>query len=62
MNSQYTAVVKKEGDWWIGWIEEVPGVNCQERSRGQLMESLKVTLKEALEFNKQDALKPTQSS
>jgi predicted RNase H-like HicB family nuclease len=56
MNSQYTAVVKKEGDWWIGWIEEVPGVNCQERSRGQLMESLKVTLKEALEFNKQDAL------
>jgi len=56
MNSQYTAVVKKEGDWWIGWIEEVPGVNCQERSRGQLMESLKVTLKEALEFNRQDAL------
>lgn len=62
MNSQYTAVIKKEGDWWIGWIEEVPGVNCQERSREQLMESLKVTLKEALEFNKQDALKPTQSS
>ena len=56
MNSQYTAVVKKEGPWWIGWIEEVPGVNCQERSREQLMESLKVTLKEALEFNKQDAL------
>ena len=56
MNSQYTAVIKKEGDWWIGWIEEVPGVNCQERSREQLMESLKVTLKEALEFNKQDAL------
>jgi len=56
MNTQYTAVVKKEGDWWIGWIEEVPGVNCQERSRKQLMESLKVTLKEALEFNKQDAL------
>ena len=56
MNSQYTAIVKREGDWWIGWIEEVPGVNCQERSREQLMESLKVTLKEALEFNKQDAL------
>ncbi|MBP1727314.1 MAG: hypothetical protein H6Q51_2612, partial [Deltaproteobacteria bacterium] len=30
MNTKYTAVVKKEGDWWIGWIEEVPGVNCQE--------------------------------
>ena len=56
MNSQYTAIVKREGDWWIGWIEEVSGVNCQERSREQLMESLRVTLKEALEFNKQDAL------
>ncbi len=56
MNSQYTAVIKQEGDWWIGWIEEVPGVNCQERSREELMESLRVTLKEALEFNRQDAL------
>lgn len=56
MNSQYTAIIKRESDWWIGWIEEVPGVNCQERSRKQLMESLKVTLKEALELNKQDAL------
>lgn len=56
MNSQYTAIIKRESDWWIGWIEEVPGVNCQERSREQLMESLKVTLKEALELNKQDAL------
>jgi predicted RNase H-like HicB family nuclease len=56
MNSQYTAIIKRENDWWIGWIEEVPGVNCQERSREQLMETLKVTLKEALELNKQDAL------
>lgn len=56
MNAEYTAVVKQEGDWWIGWIEEIPGVNCQERSREELMESLRVTLKEALEFNRQDAL------
>lgn len=57
MNSQYTAVVKKDGKWWIGWIEEVPGVNCQERTHGELMESLKETLKEALEFNRNEALK-----
>jgi len=56
MNSQYTAIIKKDGDWWVGWIEEVPGVNCQEGSREELMESLKVTLKEALEFNRKDAL------
>lgn len=48
MNNQYTAVIKKDGNWWIGWIEDVSGVNCQEKSRKKLIESLKVTLKEAL--------------
>jgi len=56
MNSEYTAVIKQEDDWWIGWIEEVPGVNCQEKTREELLESLRITLKEALEFNRQDAL------
>jgi len=50
MNPEYTAVIKQENDWWIGWIEEVPGVNCQERTREELLETLRVTLKEALEF------------
>jgi hypothetical protein len=53
--SEYTALVKKSGDWWIGWIEEVPGVNCQERSRDELLETLAVTLREALELNRADA-------
>lgn len=56
MNTEYTAIVKQEGNWWIGWVEEIPGVNCQEPTREELMESLRVTLKEALEFNRQDAL------
>ena len=56
MRGEYTAVIKQEGDWWIGWIEEVPGVNCQERSHEELTESLQVTLREALELNRQDAL------
>jgi predicted RNase H-like HicB family nuclease len=55
-NNLYTAVVKQDGDWWIGWIEEVPGVNCQESSREGLLESLKLTLQEALELNKLDAI------
>jgi len=56
MNGQYTAVVKREGGWWIGWIEEVPGVNCQERTREELLETLKITLQEALELNRQEAI------
>ena len=27
--SRYTAVVKQHGDWWLGWVAEVPGVNAQ---------------------------------
>ena len=56
MNTQYTAILKQSGDWWIGWIEEIPGVNCQERTREELIESLRLTLKEALEFSRQDAI------
>jgi predicted RNase H-like HicB family nuclease len=56
MKNEYTAVVKQEGDWWIGWIAEIPGVNCQEKTFDELKETLRITLKEALEFNRQDAL------
>lgn len=56
MQNEYTAVLKQEGDWWVGWIEEVPGVNCQEKTHDELMKTLEVTLREALEFNRADAI------
>lgn len=56
MRSTYTAVIKQDADWWIGWIEEVPGVNCQEPSREKLLESLRETLAEAIALNRADAL------
>ncbi|MBY0279407.1 type II toxin-antitoxin system HicB family antitoxin [Candidatus Binatia bacterium] len=55
MQPAYTAVVKHDGEWWIGWIEEVPGVNCQERTREELVESLRFSLGEAIEFNRAEA-------
>ena len=55
MNQIYTAVVKQDGPWWIGWVEEVPGVNCQERTKDDLVNSLRVTLVEALEMNRDEA-------
>lgn len=48
----YTAIIKQDNGWWIGWIEEVPGVNRQEATREELLESLKITLRGALEFNR----------
>lgn len=55
MQQSYTAVVKQDGEWWIGWIEEVPGVNCQELTREELIESLREALGEALKFNRAEA-------
>ena len=51
----FTAAIKQDGAWWVGWIEEIPGVNCQEGSRDELIASLKVALSETLAFNIQDA-------
>ena len=62
MANTYTAVMKRAGAWWIGWIEEVPGVNCQERTREKLLASLRVTLTEALELNRQEALRAAVSN
>ena len=56
MKTNYTAIIKKDSEWWIGWIEELPGVNCQERTREDLLESIRITLREALEMNRADAL------
>jgi predicted RNase H-like HicB family nuclease len=53
--SDYTAMVKQSGDCWIGGVEEVPGVNCQEATRQELVDSLRVTLAEAIELNRADA-------
>ena len=55
MAQSFTAVIKYVDSMWIGWIEEVPGVNCQEPSREELLETLRVTLSEVLELNRQEA-------
>jgi predicted RNase H-like HicB family nuclease len=56
METQFRAIIQKEDEWWVGWIEEIPGVNCQEKTREELIEALKITLKEALELNRQEAM------
>lgn len=47
----YTAAIQHSDDWWIGWIEEVPGVNSQGRTKQELLENLRSALEEALEMN-----------
>ena len=51
----YNAVIRRDGEWWIGWIEEVPGVNSQGTTREELVANLREALAEALEMNRHDA-------
>jgi len=55
MKAEYKAIVKRDGDWWIGWIEEISGVNSQGSTKAQLMENLSSALHEALEMNREAA-------
>jgi len=52
----FTAVIKRDGPWWIGWIEEIPGVNSQGETRKELLINLRSALEEAIEMNREEAL------
>ena len=62
MLREYTAVIKQDNGWWIGWVEEIPGVNCQEKTHDELINSLRSALKEAIELNREDAVAMAESN
>jgi len=33
MKTKFTLIVKQNGDWWLGWVEEVSGANAQEKTK-----------------------------
>ncbi|MDE0466577.1 MAG: type II toxin-antitoxin system HicB family antitoxin [Candidatus Poribacteria bacterium] len=56
MTHTYTALIQQRGAWWVGRIQEIPSVNCQERTRDELLDTLKITLGEMLEINEKEAI------
>jgi predicted RNase H-like HicB family nuclease len=45
---KYRAIIKRSGDWWIGWLVDLPGVNAQERTQQKLLDSLRLGAQEML--------------
>jgi len=45
---KFRAVIRKSGDWWIGWLADLPGVNAQERTKEGLIESLRIGAEDML--------------
>ncbi len=48
-----TAVFEREGDWWIGYVEELPGANTQGRTLEEARENLKEAVHLVLEAYKE---------
>ena len=61
MQQSYTAVIQQSDGWWIGWIKEISGVNCQERTRNELLTTLKITLRETIAYNREESLQAVES-
>jgi predicted RNase H-like HicB family nuclease len=58
MPAQYTALIQRDGPWWIGWIQEIAGVNSQGATREELLDNLQSALQEAIQMNRQVAAEP----
>jgi len=54
INPGYTAAIRQDGPWWIGWIEEFPGVNSQGATRDELISNLQEALAEAIALNREE--------
>ncbi|MGH7900120.1 MAG: type II toxin-antitoxin system HicB family antitoxin [Thermodesulfobacteriota bacterium] len=48
----FTAVFEKEGEWWIGYVEELPGANTQGKTLEETRENLKEAIRLIIEANR----------
>lgn len=53
MENRYTAVFEQVGEWWTGYVEELPGCNVQERTLEEARGSLKEVIQLILQSNRE---------
>lgn len=54
---KFTAVFEQDGDWWIGYVEELPGANSQGQSLDEVRENLREAIQLVIEANRSLARK-----
>ncbi len=57
MTNQFTAVIERDGDWFIAFCPELPGANGQGKSKEECLESLKEAIALVLDDRRKDALR-----
>ena len=56
---KFTGIFEQIGDWWIAYIEEIPGVNTQGRTIEEARENLKEAVKLIIKANRELARRET---
>lgn len=51
--NKFTAVFEQDGDWWVGYVEELPGANTQGRTLEEARENLKEAVALVIEANRE---------
>ena len=57
MHNEFTAVIERDGDWYIAYCPEIPGANGQGRSLEECRKNLAEAIALILEDRRQDALR-----
>jgi predicted RNase H-like HicB family nuclease len=57
MRNEFTAIVERDGDWFIAYCPEIPGANGQGRTAPESLRSLREALALILEDRREDALR-----
>ena len=57
MESKFTAIIEKDGEWYIAYCPEIPGANGQGKTVEEAKESLAAAITLILDDRLQDALR-----
>ena len=57
MANEFTAIIERDGDWYIAYSAEIPGANGQGRTKDEARESLAEAIKLILEDRREDAFR-----
>jgi predicted RNase H-like HicB family nuclease len=57
MRNEFTAVVERDGEWFIAYCPEIPGANGQGRTKDECLENLADAIELVLEDRREDALR-----
>ena len=57
MRNEFTAIIERDGEWYIAYCPEIPGANGQGRTKDEARENLGEAIELILEDRREDALR-----